>query len=396
MGDPGPATGDGVLDRLAAEGVHAWLDGTGGAAGPYAAPGRAPLAAAGMRGVRGVLCEVDTVLEVLLRTERAYGAPRPRPRPRPRPGPGPGEPVEVLLAAQARTACDVLLRRYAAGRGADGLVAVPLAPWHRGADAQVAAARGLVRRVGRPNVLVGVRATPDGLAAVVRCLGEGLGVYCGPVFGTAAYEAVLEAWLTGLGRAHRAGLDLARIAFVSGSRLTGPPRAAADTARLLYACADLRYDDPRWPALVAAGARPHRLLWTGFDPATAAAVVPGLVGWGTGVALSGAALAAVVRDVVLRGETLGGAGPDAPRELALARGSVAVAEAAGAAARDERRRAAVWSRARALAARRIRTAAGSPSPEPTADPFPVPTAEPVWGPPYAQPRPGAVPAPRPR
>ncbi|MFD3804849.1 transaldolase family protein [Streptomyces sp. NPDC058619] len=378
MGDPGPAPGDGVLDRLAAEGVHAWLDSTGRAAGPYADPCRPPLAAAGIRGVRGVLCGVDTVLESLLRPEQTYGNPRPRPCP------GPGEPVEVLLAAQARAACDVLLRRYAAGRGADGLVAVPLAPWHRGADAQVAAARGLVRRVGRPNVLVGVRATPDGLAAVVRCLGEGLGVYCGPVFGAAAYEAVLEAWLTGLGRAHRAGLDLARIAFVSGPRLTGPPQAAADTARLLYACADLRYDDPRWPALVAAGARPHRLLWTGFDPATAAAVVPGLVGWGTGVALSGAALAAVVRDAVLRGETLGGAGPDAPRELALARRAVAVAEATGAAARDERRRAAVWSRARALAARRIRTAAGS-SP-----------AQPSGGPPYAELRPGAEPAPRPR
>ncbi|MFD3328714.1 hypothetical protein [Streptomyces sp. NPDC058701] len=50
-----------------------------------------------------------------------------------------------------------------------------------------------MRRVGRPNVLMGVRATPDGLAAVVRCLGEGLGVCCGPVFGAAAYEAVREA-----------------------------------------------------------------------------------------------------------------------------------------------------------------------------------------------------------
>ncbi|WP_327168479.1 transaldolase family protein [Streptomyces subrutilus] len=350
-----------VLRRLAAEGVSPWLDGIG----------RSALDAGEfdhlveVAGVRGLLCGVESVREDLLRT-----GPR-----LPERLPGSAEAlVEELLAADARRAGGALLRLL----GPDGMVAVPVAPWHRSAAAQVEAARALAHRVGRPNVLVGLRATPEGLAAAVRCLGEGLGVYCGPVFGVTAYEAVLEAWLTGLDRAHRAGLDLGRIAFAAERRLPAPVAEAEAAARLLHACADLRYDDPRWPALVAAGARPHRLLWSGFDPATAAVAVPGLVGWGTGVVLSAEALGPVAREAVLRGETLGGAGGHLRRELARARGGPARAREARAAGRHERQAAARWSRARALAGVRIGSTATRPHaplpPAAAAPAAPVPVA----------------------
>ncbi|MFE9562511.1 transaldolase family protein [Streptomyces sp. NPDC006487] len=344
-----------VLRRLAAEGVSPWLEGMG----------RTGLAAgdldrlATVAGVRGLLCDVDSVLADLDRTDvydpelergvasAVHGGARGERYD------GPGELLEELVAGDARRACDILLPWYTAGDGADGLVVVPLAPWHAdaGASAKTEAVRRLAHRVHRPNALVAVEATPEGLTAALRCLGEGLSVYCGPVFGVEAYEAVLDAWLAGLGLAHAAGLDLTRIAFVSGLHVTALGPAAVQVARLLYERADARYDDPRWPALVAAGARPHRLMWSGFDPATAAGTVPRLVGWGTGVALSGAALDAVAHGALLRGDTLSGTGPRARRDLDLADADPALA---GAADRHSRACVAVWSRARDLLELRIR------------------------------------------
>ncbi|MEU9301269.1 hypothetical protein [Streptomyces sp. NPDC048269] len=115
--------------------------------------------------------------------------------------------------------------------------------------------------------------------------------------GPSAYEAVLEAWLSGLERAQDRGLDLAAIPSYAGVPIRELGDTAIGTARLLYARQDRILATGRWRALAAAGARPQRLMWTSLGPRSAA--LPSLIGWGTAVALP--ALAPLPR---LYGDTL--------------------------------------------------------------------------------------------
>ncbi|MER5727476.1 hypothetical protein ABT084_03800 [Streptomyces sp. NPDC002138] len=241
--EPGAA---GAVEGLAAEGVTPWLEGL-----PGVGPDRMREFADRL-GVRNLL----------------YGVPR---RP-----------------AALGAVCDALLPR-------GGLVAAP--PPGEGTSYEVA--RALVTAVDRPNLIVVLPATGEGPAVGARLLGEGVGVAFGPMTGPRTYEGVLGAWLGGLERARERGLDLAALpAFASlGVRELGP--LAVPTARLLYARYDRALGGRRWRSLAAAGARPHRLMWT--DLGDRAEYLPELVGWGTAAALTLRALQCLPP---LRGDTL--------------------------------------------------------------------------------------------
>jgi transaldolase len=144
--------------------------------------------------------------------------------------------------------------------------------------------------VDRPNVFVKIPAAEQGLEAISACLAEGININVTLLFSLERYEQVLEAFLTGLERARRAGLDLRRITSVASffvSRvdteidrrldLVGGGRAADLRGTVAIANARLAYEryeriliGDRWRSLADAGARPQRLLWasTGVkDPA---------------------------------------------------------------------------------------------------------------------------------
>ncbi|MEV8530779.1 hypothetical protein [Streptomyces sp. NPDC051211] len=243
-----PGSAD-ALRGLAAEGVHPWMEG---------APGIRPdrlRAAARQLGIRGLLC------------------------------------AHPATADEARQLCDALLPT-------GGLVALPPA-MEPGADAPYCAARALAEAVDRPNLVVALPPTAQGLAATSRLLGEGTGVLCGPVSAPAVYEELLDAWLRGLERAQDRGSDLAAIPVFAAVRVRSLGPAAAPFARRLYARYDALLDTARWQALARAGARPHRLMWTTLGGR--AATLPDLIGWGTAAALTPAALQTLPR---LRGDTL--------------------------------------------------------------------------------------------
>ncbi|MER5929940.1 hypothetical protein [Streptomyces sp. NPDC002054] len=244
-----------MLRGLAAEGVSPWLEGV-----PGFRPDRLHTAARRL-GVRGLLCA--------------------------RPG----------TVAEARQLCDALLPEA-------GLVALPPAP-EAGGDSPYCAARALAGAVDRPNLVVSLPATAEGLAATARLLGEGTGVLCGPVTGPAAYEGLLDAWLCGLERAQDRELDLAAIPAFAAVRIRPLGPAAAPVARRLYARYEALLGTERWRALARAGARPHRLMWTALG--RRAAALPELIGWGTAAALTPRAV-----DILpaLRGDTLTRVWPD--------------------------------------------------------------------------------------
>ena len=196
---------------------------------------------------------------------------------------------EALAVEDVRRAADVLAGVHRDSAGADGYVSLEVAPdLARDTEATVVEARRLWAAVGRPNLMIKVPGTPEGVPAIRRLLAEGIHVNVTLLFARSAYEAVADAHLDALEERLRRGEPIARVASVASffvSRIDTlvdarlEERAAglsgAEAERLLalrgrtaIANAKLAYrhfrrlcDSPRWTRLAAAGARPQRLLW---------------------------------------------------------------------------------------------------------------------------------------
>jgi transaldolase len=208
-------------------------------------------------------------------------------------GVGVDEALRAVTAYDVRWARDVLRPVYDATGGIDGRVSIEVDPRiAHDAERTVAEARALWWQVDRPNLFVKTPAAKQGLAAISDCLAEGISINVTLIFSLARYAAVVEAFLSGLERAHDAGHDLAGIASVASffvSRVDteidaqldeiGTPEATAFRGRAAIANARLAYQHheevllgQRWQALAGLGARPQRPLWasTGVkDPAYA-------------------------------------------------------------------------------------------------------------------------------
>ncbi|MCU0266453.1 MAG: transaldolase, partial [Actinomycetia bacterium] len=185
------------------------------------------------------------------------------------------EAVREITTHDVRWACDVLLPVHQATGGLDGRVSIEVDPRRaRDPDGTLAEARALWWLVDRPNLLIKIPATVEGLPAVTAALAEGISVNCTLIFSLDRYQAVLDAWLTGLEHAQSAGRDLAPIESVASffvsrvdtevdARLEeiGTPaalalrgRAAVANARLAFRAFEEVLASPRWAALAAAGA----------------------------------------------------------------------------------------------------------------------------------------------
>ena len=193
------------------------------------------------------------------RAAAAHGAVRPGDMRREEPGPGdPAEVLRGLVAADIRQACDYLRPVFDATGGGDGYASIDVDP--KCADDAVgtlADARRLVRLIDRPNLLVGIPATDDGLEALTGCLAEGIGVNVTMIVGLRRYAGVVDAYMDGLETLRLAGGNLRSVTSVA-SIVVSRVVASARLVRGLYGQSLLL---PRWLPLVAAGARPQRLLW---------------------------------------------------------------------------------------------------------------------------------------
>lgn len=196
------------------------------------------------------------------------------------------EAVRAMTTYDVRWACDVLAPVHSRSNGVDGRVSIEVDP-RLSADtaATVAEAKALHWAVDRPNLLVKIPATLEGLPAITAVLGAGISVNVTLIFSVDRYRGVLDAWLAGLEKAQADGHDLSTIESVASffvsrvdsevDRRLGPDSplrgtAAIANARVAHeAFAEVMATD-RWTALAAAGARPQRPLWasTGVkDPA---------------------------------------------------------------------------------------------------------------------------------
>ncbi|MFZ5820420.1 MAG: bifunctional transaldolase/phosoglucose isomerase [Chloroflexota bacterium] len=182
-----------------------------------------------------------------------------------------------LAVEDIQGACDLFAPLYEETRGGDGYVSLEVSPYlaHE-TKKTVEQAQALWERVSRPNLMIKIPATPQGIPAVRQAIAGGVNVNVTLIFSLARYAEVMEAYLSGLEDRVKAGLPVDRVASVASffiSRVDSKVdrllherpylrgRAAIANARLAYAAFTETFDGPRWQALKARGAQLQRPLW---------------------------------------------------------------------------------------------------------------------------------------
>ena len=197
---------------------------------------------------------------------------------------------EALAIQDIQLGCDVLRPVYDASDRSDGYVSLEVSP-HLAyeTEATLDEARHLWESVGRPNLMIKVPATTEGLPAIEQLIAEGINVNATLLFAVGYYEGVHHAYQRGLARFVESGGDPSTVASVASffvSRIDAmiekrvasefeespePDRKAklegllakVAIANAVDAYASFQRDlaTPEWEALAAKGARPQRVLW---------------------------------------------------------------------------------------------------------------------------------------
>lgn len=192
------------------------------------------------------------------------------------------EAVREITNADVQQACDLFSGTWEATGGVDGRVSLEVDPrLAHDTEATAAQAAELWKSVDRPNLMIKIPATREGLPAITRSLANGISVNVTLIFAVERYREVMAAFLDGLDQAWANGHDLTTLTSVASffvSRVDtevdrrleriGTPealalrgQAAVANARLAYAAHQEVFDSVRWARLEDAGAHPQRPLW---------------------------------------------------------------------------------------------------------------------------------------
>ena len=186
---------------------------------------------------------------------------------------------EALALEDIRQTADLLHPVYASTTGRDGYVSLEVQPdLAHDTQGTIAEARRLFAALERPNVMIKVPATPEGVPAIEALIAEGVNINVTLIFSLIHYQAVAQAYLRGLERRVAAGQPLDQVASVASffvSRLdTAVDRElerlgaaelmgkiAIANARVAYTRFCNIFSGSRWQALSEQGAHPQRPLW---------------------------------------------------------------------------------------------------------------------------------------
>jgi transaldolase len=198
------------------------------------------------------------------------------------------EIYEALIVDDIRGAADVLRPVFDETRGGDGYVSIevsPLLAYDTAATIQEVRRWGAL--ISRPNLMVKIPATPEGIPAIEEMIAEGRNINITLIFSLEMYRRVIEAYLRGLERRVSAGQPVREIASVASffvsridteadrrleARIKADPaaseRARGLLGRVAIANAKLAYEtfrevfaSARFQALAGRGARVQRPLW---------------------------------------------------------------------------------------------------------------------------------------
>jgi transaldolase len=191
--------------------------------------------------------------------------------------------IRTVTTDDVRNAADVLRPQWEASDGVDGRVSIEVDPrLAHDTDKTVAQAIELWKIVDRPNILIKIPATKEGLPAITSTLAEGISVNVTLIFSVERHREVMDAYLAGLEAAKAAGHDVSKIHSVASffvsrvdteidkrlekigsddaKALAG--KAGVANARLAYAAyQEVFVGGDRFAPLKADGARVQRPLW---------------------------------------------------------------------------------------------------------------------------------------
>jgi len=200
------------------------------------------------------------------------------------------ELYEKIAIRDVQDATDIFKAVYTETKGRDGYVSLEVSPY-LAFDTQgtINEARRLWKAVNRPNVMIKIPATPEGLPAIRQALEEGININITLLFAQSAYEKVAEAYIAALEARAAKGEHVSHIASVASffvsridslvdSKIDAMQKNATDSskkalleslrgkvaianARRTYAKYQELVGGPRWKALAAKGAQTQRLLW---------------------------------------------------------------------------------------------------------------------------------------
>jgi transaldolase / glucose-6-phosphate isomerase len=198
----------------------------------------------------------------------------------------PNDVFTELAITDIQHAADLLRPVHDRTSGADGFVSLEVPPsLSHDTEATVATARTLWERVDRPNLMIKIPATLEGMPAIRRTVGDGRNVNVTLIFALAMHERVIDQYITALESRNADGqsLDVHSVAsfFVSRvdtlvdklleAKLAADPgnaliegllgKAAIANAVLAYELFEQRFGDARFAVLRDAGAHVQRPLW---------------------------------------------------------------------------------------------------------------------------------------
>jgi transaldolase/glucose-6-phosphate isomerase len=197
---------------------------------------------------------------------------------------------EQLAIRDIQDAADILRPIYDESRYRDGYVSLEVSPYlARDTQGTIEEARRLWKAVARPNVMIKVPGTAEGIPAIQTLIGEGININVTLLFAQEVYEQAANAYIAGLEKYAADGGDVSRVASVASffvsridtvidGQLADKLKSATDArqqelcksllgkvaianAKLAYQRSLEIYSSPRWKALAAKNAQIQRLLW---------------------------------------------------------------------------------------------------------------------------------------
>jgi transaldolase len=190
--------------------------------------------------------------------------------------------VREITTADLQQACDLFSGTWESTGAVDGRVSLEVDPrLANDTEATVAQAADLWKTVDRPNLMIKIPGTAEGLPAITRSLADGISVNVTLIFSVERYREVMDAFFDGLERARANGHDLSTLSSVASffvSRVDAEVdrrlekigtdealalrgQAALANARLAYAAHREAFESTRWATLEDAGALRQRPLW---------------------------------------------------------------------------------------------------------------------------------------
>src|SRR5467141_3216802 len=202
----------------------------------------------------------------------------------------PAEMLWELMVEDIQAAADTFRPVYDKTKGKDGFVSIDVSPTlANNTRGTIRMAEDLRERCRRPNVMVKIPATKEGLPAIEDQISKGHNINITLIFAVQRYDEVVEAYLRWLEKLHKKGGDLSKVASVASffvSRVdskvdkmlaakipqTDDPaqqraleqlfgKAAIANSKVAYEHFNKLFSGARWEALRKAGARTQRPLW---------------------------------------------------------------------------------------------------------------------------------------